>query len=148
MCLFEDYYRTFLKGFCYSFSKTVEENTIPAGAGGSWGPPPLEVLVWGCSNFLTFLNNTCSSHEAQSGAFIPTAWVLSHTALNALFYLYPTKSIFRPTSGHWILTFYSSLEDFEQMEADCTIFANKLCTVFFAQMMPLKRICPFSVFFE
>ena len=44
--------------------------------------------------------------------------------LNALFYLYPTLSIFRSTSSHWILTFYSSLESFEQKETYCTIFAK------------------------
>ena len=44
--------------------------------------------------------------------------------LNAIFCIYPTKSILRPTSGHRISTFYSSLESLEQEEADCTIFAK------------------------
>ena len=45
--------------------------------------------------------------------------------LNALFY--PTKSIFRPTSGHWIFTFYSSLESFEQKKTDFNFIFWKSC---------------------
>ena len=63
-CLFEDYYRKFLKGFCNSFSKTVEENAIPAGGGmGFLGPPPLK--YWSEAVKIVSLN-------AQSVAFIPT----------------------------------------------------------------------------
>ena len=55
--------------------------------------------------------------------------------LNALFYLSPTKSIFRPTFGHWIslLTKGSRLHNFLK-----EIFTK----------MPLKRICTFSVFLK
>ena len=73
-------------------------------------------------NFFTFLTNTCSSLKAQNGLFIPTAWVLRQTyCLNALFYLYWTKSIFRPTSGH----LNSYLESLEKKEAYC----KNLCKI-------------------
>ena len=38
--------------------------------------------------------------------------------LNALFYLHQTKSIFSPTSSHWISTFYSALESLLQKQAN------------------------------
>ena len=61
-----------------------------------------------CPSLLTFYTN-CLSSQAY--------W------LNALLYLYPTKSIFRPTYGHWVWIFYSSLESLQQKEADdCTFF--------------------------
>ena len=88
------------------------------GGGGPWDPTLMflevtqKVLVWGCLNFLTFLTITCPSLKAQSGAFIPTAWVLMHTA------------------GHWILTYISSLESLKQEKADCTNFAKKFCIFF------------------
>ena len=47
--------------------------------------------------------------------------------LNALVYLYLTKSEFWPTSSHWISTFYSSLESLQHKETDCIIFAMKFC---------------------
>ena len=126
-------------------------NPILARGGGGLGPPwrfleiTRKVLVsTGCSNFLNFLTNTL----AQSGAFIPTARVLRHILPECLILqFFPTKSIFRPSSGHWILTFYSSSESFKQKEADCTIFAKKFYLVFIAQMH-LNRICTFSVFLE
>jgi len=33
-----------------------------------------------------------------------------------------TKSIFRPTSSHWISTFYSSLENLYEKQPDCKFF--------------------------
>ena len=62
------------------------------------------------SNFLTFLTITCPS--------------LSH----ALFYLYQTKSIFRPTSSYCISINYSSLVSLLQKKTDCTIFSKKIFT--------------------
>ena len=53
--------------------------------------------------------------------------------LNALFYLYQTKSIFRPASGHWILTLHGYFVSFEQKEADCTIFVKKFVRHFGSQ---------------
>ena len=59
---------------------------IPAGGGSLVTPLPLtfletiKILVWGYSNFLSFLTNTCPSLLAQSGDFIPTAWVFRHIA--------------------------------------------------------------------
>ena len=67
--------------------------------------------------------------------------------LNTLFYLFQTKSIFRPTSSHWISTFYSSLESPYQKQPDCTTFAKKFCTDF-CTAKHLKEICKFSVFLE
>ena len=62
------------------------------------------------SNFLTFLTITCPS--------------LSH----ALFYLYQTKSIFRPTSSYCISINYSSLVSLLQKKTDSTIFSKKIFT--------------------
>ena len=52
-----------------------------------------------------------------------------------------TKSIFRPTSSHWISIFYSSLESLRPKQADCTIFASKFCTNF--AQTPLQEIRTF-----
>ena len=79
-----------------------------------------KVLVWVCSDFLTFLTNTYAPSTLD---IITAAWVLRHTELQS-------KSIFRLTSGHWILKFYSSLESLKQKEVDCTIFAKKFCIDF------------------
>jgi len=65
----------------------------------------------------------------QSGAL---TYSRNHQAYcpNPLFYLYPTKSIFRPTFGHWISTFYSSMKSLEQKKADCTIITKNFSTDF------------------
>ena len=54
-----------------------------------------------------------------------------------------TKSIFRPTSSHWISIFYSSLESLRPKQAECTIFATKFCTNFV--QTPLQEIRTFIV---
>ena len=73
-------------------------NPIPAGGGGVPGNPPPPLIIFGDYSksiglrlliFFTFLTNKY--------------------CLNASFYLYPTKSLFRPTSGHWIWTFFLAL---------------------------------------
>ena len=69
---------------------------IPAGGGvHGAGPPHVFWKPKGIGlRLLEFFDfsNTCHSLKAQIGTFINTA----------LFYLYTTKSIFKPTSGHWI----------------------------------------------
>ena len=66
--------------------------------------------------------------------------------MNALFYLYQTKSIFRPTLDHWISTFYSSLKSLNQKKADCTILNKKFCIDFCTDA--LKEKMNFLVFPE
>ena len=80
-------------------------------------------------------------------SFYTTAWVFRYTyCLNALFYLYQTKSKFRPTSSHWISTFYSSLESLEHEKADCTIFAKKFCVDIFTDALK-ENFLNFSFYF-
>ena len=62
--------------------------------------------------------------------------------LNALFYLYQTKSILRLTSKNWISTLYSSFETFEKSKQIAQCLQRN-----FAQT-PLKGICTFLVFIE
>ena len=49
---------------------------------------------------------------------------------NALFHLYPTKSILRPTSGHWIFHYIALWKALNKKEADSTIFANRFFIIF------------------
>ena len=64
-------------------------------------------ILWGCLIFMTFLTNKCSTLKTKRKDLISTALVLKHTARMPNFTLYQTKSKFRPTSTHWILTCYS-----------------------------------------
>ena len=79
-------------------------------------------------NFFTFLTNYQMSLTLglKRGFYTNYLSPLAY-CLNVLFYFYPTKFIFRPTSGHWISTFDSSLESLEHKEADCTMIAKKFC---------------------
>ena len=125
------------------YIKGVQLNPIPAG-GRSLGLP------------LTFFGDNSKSiglrlfkffdfllWAAQSKVFC--AYCLSPHAnyLNALFWLYLTKSIFRPIFGHWI---YSFLESLEWKEADCTIFEKNFASIF--ALMSFLRFSTFSVFLE
>ena len=59
-------------------------------------------------------------------------------------HLNPTKTIFRPTSGHWILSFiWKALNKRKQIAQ----FLRRRFAKFLAQML-LKRIGKFSVFLE
>ena len=97
-------------------------NHFPTKRGLPLPPPPCffvimvcNVMVLGCSNFWLF-------NLVDADNFIPTAWVY---CLNTSFYLYQTKSKFRPTFSHWISTFYSFLESLHHKEADFTTSAKK-----------------------
>ena len=75
---------------------------------------------------MTFLNITCPLLEARLLKQLHESFGILP---NCLFYLYYTKSIFRPTSGHLISTFSGSYS-LEQKVADFKNFAKKLCDAF------------------
>ena len=91
--------------------------------GGSLGPPPPDV-IWSIGR------RHAHHFRLKSGLLYLLPLSSGIPCLSAIFYLYQTKSLFRPTFGYWITTFYSSLESLEQKKADCTIFAMKFCINF------------------
>ena len=99
-------------------------------------------------SFFTFLNNTCPPHIRFNAGI----YTYSPSPLGILSeYLYLTKSIFRPISGHWIITFYSSLKSLEQQEADCTILAKKFsmefCTDVFTENLHIFSFLWIQIYF-
>ena len=96
------------------------------GGGGSWDPPWcfLEKTQKVLFELFDFSNLHMPLTLGSKRGFYTKFLDSQAYCLNALFYLNSTKSIFRPTSGYWIYTFYSSLERLEERIADCTIFAS------------------------
>ena len=120
-------------------------------AGGDpWDPPwcfleiTRKVLVWGCSNFLTFLTITSPLLQAWSRAFIPIVWILRHTAWMPYFtftrlnpYLDPLPVI--------VFRLFIALWKASNKRKQIALFLQRNFAQIFAHM-PLKRICIFSVF--
>ena len=101
-----------------------------------------KVFVWGGSNFLTFLTITCPLLKSKSWVFIPAA--LSRQACM----LFQTKFKFRPTSSHWISTFYRSSESLQHKEADCSISAKKFCVDFCTDAFRFEKFCKYLSYFN
>ena len=64
-----------------------------------------------------------------------------------IFYLCQTKSIFRPTSSHWILTFYSSLESQLQKQEDCKFLQSNFAQILNRRLRSFSWIHFFCTFF-